>query len=215
MAGRETYPVARGSTYYGRSQTVPTTFEGRTALLEGIEATFKHTDPSDPTKVLSNRTVRAILMRNVSGITVVAGMGVTEQAGQEGKRFDGYSCVTAEATVGVVDDHLTSAGCRANDMCWVQIEGPTYGRFAGDATLTVGDWVHADTADGSTANTTGGTTANDGGMFTPWLGLTSSATESTDGTAAQKVLNSWGRAMTAGTTDNTAGNYLIDLMIKR
>ncbi len=214
MAGRETYPVERGKTYYGRSQTVPSSFEGRTIILEGFEATFKHTDPSNPSRVLSNRTVKATLQRNQSGITVMAGLAVTEQAGYQGRRFDGYSRVTAVKIAGVVDDHLWTAGCREGDLCWIQTEGPCYARYAGSLTVTVGEFVHSMTAANSTGNTSGGTTDNDAGKFINWEGTTSTATETTDGSLVKMSLNGWGRALSAATANNTAATKLIDLQIK-
>jgi len=202
MAGREQYPVSRGKTFFGRSQTVPSTYDYRTLLLEGIEATFKHTDPDDPKKVLSNRTIKATLQRNVSGGTVYGKYGVKPATGYEGRRFDAVTDTVAEAIAGVVDDHLWSAGCRDDDLCWILTEGPVYAKFAGGTSLAVGDVVYA-AADGA-------------GKFTNWAtGFEASTTDLTDGTLASKLLNGWGRALQTGTTGQSDVTKLIDLQVKK
>ena len=114
-----------------------------------------------------------------------------------------------------MDSHLNATtGCRNGDLCWVIYDGPEYCRYAGGADVTVGDPVYADTAANSTGNTTGGTTSNDAGMFLAWEGVTSSLTETTDGTASKKALNNLGWAMSAATSGNTAGSKLVDLNVR-
>jgi len=216
MGTKNVVPVNRGSTFYGPSRTVPTSYESGSVLLEGTEREFPHTAPgSEPAKPLSDRIVTARLMRNVSGITVYPGMAVTHQAGYEGRRFDGYSRLTADRIAGIVDSHLNAnSGCRNGDLCWIVFDGPEYCRYAGGADVSVGDPVYADTAADSTGCTTGGTTDSDAGKFLAWEGVTSSATETTDGTASKKTLNCWGRAMSAATSGNTASSKLVDLSIR-
>lgn len=224
MAGRESTSVGRGKTWYGNRQTIPDgstiVYAADSIMAEGREGTFKHTDPTDPSKVLSNRTVTARLMRNTSGITVYGGMLVVDQAGFEGRRFNGYAGAGAVAApvAGVIDDHLGTAGCRDNDLCWVIVEGPCLaytanatGGFTGD-THSVGDFLHAMSAAASTANTTGGTTADDGGKFANWAGLTATSTQTTDGTLTKKILNVFAKAMSAATSGNTNTKKLIDVL---
>lgn len=215
MGTRHVLHVNRGKTWYGPSQTIPTSYDSDSIMMEGATREFPHTAPSDVELPLSNRVVKMVFMRNVSGITVYPGMAVTHKAGFEGRRFDGYSDATAERVAGIVDSHLNATtGCRNGDCCWVAVEGPEYCRFAGGTDVAAGDEVHADTAAASTACTTGGTSADDAGKFLPWTGLTASATESTDGTAAKKTLNSWGHAMSAATSGNTAASRLVDLDVR-
>ena len=221
MPGRETNPVPQGKTFYGSSQTIPesTAYEAESLILEGREGTFKHNDVTDPEKVLSNRTVTRRLMRNSSGITVYAGMLVIEEAGYEGKRFDGYAGdgAVAVAVAGVIDQHLGSAGCRNGDLCWVTTDGPTLaytanqtGGFTNSNLIAVGDHLHAMSAGASTANTTGGTSADDGGKFTNWV-LTGTSQETTDGGSPKKILNVFAKAMSAATSGETNTLKLINV----
>ena len=219
---RESTPVAQGKTFYGPSQTIPDSdaYTADSLILEGQEGLFKHVDPTTKA-VLSNRTVKRRLMRNTSGITVYACMGVIEEAGYEGKRFDGYAGAggTGQPVSGVIDQHLGSTGCRNGDLCWVTFEGPTLayaanqtGGFVGND-MSVGDYLHAMSAAASTANTAGGTSADDGGKFTNWAGLTSTSNDLTDGDNNRLLLNVFAKAMSAATSGQTNTLRLIDVLI--
>ena len=195
MAGRESSGVKRDGTFYGRSQTIPTTYSD-SDFLEGIESTWKHTDPDNPSSVLSQRTIRAFLMRNqITGTTVTKGLAVTHQDSYRGRRFDGYSSVLGEEIAGVIDDHLNSGGCRFGDLCWIQTEGPCDCRFRGATTLAIGDLCISSTTSGK---------------FDKWDG-TGTTTENTDGTMIKKLANVWGRAMEAASA--AATTVQVDLQV--
>ena len=208
--------VELSQTFYGPDQTIDTA-DYAAINLEGSIRECEDLDPTDLFVRRSDKSRKAILMRNVSGITVYNGMGVSGLEGYEHKRFDGYTEVAAERTVGVINDQLNSSGCRHGDMCWVIVEGPNLcysGNTEGDA-YSIGDFIYAKTAASSTANTIGGTTADDGGKHEARdASLTCTATESTNGLLARIVVNRWGRALSACTTAETNTLKLVDLNIE-
>jgi hypothetical protein len=61
-----------------------------------------------------------------------------------------------------------------------------------------------------TAATSAATTA---GRVYPWTGLTSTVTQTTDGTQSRRTINKIGRAMSATTSGNTNSDILVDLML--
>lgn len=208
--------VELSQTFYGPDQTIDTSdYAG--INLEGQSKVVKDLDPDDTLKLRSAKIRKAVLMRNVSGVTLYKGMAVSPQAGYEGKRFDGLTEVAAARCAGVINDQLNAAGVRNGDMCLVITEGPNLcysGNTEGDA-YSAGDFVYAKTAASSTANTVGGTTADDGGKIVARdSSLTCSAAESTDGTLAKIVKNGLGRALSACTTAETNTLKLVDLNIE-
>jgi hypothetical protein len=201
--------VARGSTFYGPTQTIDTDdYAG--VDHEGIQALFKDVDPSDGTALRSGREVKAILVRNVTGGTLYKGAIVTWASTYIGKRVGGNCCVAMEQVAGVVDEHLSSAGVRNGDLFWLTVEGPTLAlksRVAGDGVIVAGDPLFAATA----ANSTGTTGATTGGKFF-MTGTTFNLTaDVTGGTIAQYGLNRLGRAISASTTSRTSSQELIDV----
>ena len=149
----------RGTTWYGATTTIDTSAYGTTVGMEGQRTVFPDTNPADRTARRSQADVRAILVRNVSGITLYKSMLVTYASGYINKRVDGYAEVTAVKIAGVVDDHLGSAGVRNGDLFWLIVGGPVLvyttkgtGGFTGDA-IAADDLIYAITAAASTANT--------------------------------------------------------------
>ena len=208
--------VELSQTFYGLDQTIDTAdYAG--ISLEGSLRPCKDIDPSDVTKLRSDNTRKARLMRNVSGITAYAGMAVSGYAGLENKRFDGFTEVTAARSVGVIVDLLHSSGCRHGDMCWVIYKGPNLcftANTEGDE-YSIGDIIYAQTAASSTANTVGGTTADDGGKVAGWPAvLTFTADQTTDGTMGSVLTNRLGRALSASTTAETNTLKLVDLNVE-
>lgn len=200
--------MERGATYYGTSGTIPaSTAYGQSVGLEGRPHVFPDTNPSNRQVRRSQNDVRAILVRNSSGFTIYAGQIVLWASGYRGKRVAGLTNTTACEVAGVVDDHVGSAGVRNGDLFWLIVKGPCLAllsRTAAEAVISAGNVVHA-----VTAATSGATTA---GRFTDWAG-TFSATETTNGTAANIVMNKLGRAISAATTGNTGALRLVDLNI--
>ena len=197
----------RGQTYY-RGQTPPTTFVPMTTQLEGTLQPFKDIDPTSvavgAVTYRSNRDVICRLMRNSSGITIYGKRWVTYESGYWNKRFDGY-CTLDNATnvAGVVDDHLSSAGCPDNDMCWVVVNGPclTITGLAADATNAFSEGT---VLVGLTAATSQATTA---GRVQPYI--------TTDNvTAIQgQILHKLGVALSAKTAANTNVDMLVDVQL--
>lgn len=200
---------ARGKTWYGPTQTIDTNNYEATHL-EGHTVEFPHTDPSNQTVRLDSRPVIMRLMRNVSGVTLYAGMMVASKSGYEQKRFDGLARTTACEIAGVIDDHLGSGGVRNGDLCWVHVQGPAKVYTAYTASklgdVSVGSLLYAITV--ATSNVT----TNDAGRFQAWCG-TFTATQTTDGTGAAILLNHFGRALSACTSANTNTLKLVDMRL--
>jgi len=202
-------PVARGKTWYGQTATIDTSDYGTSTGIEGYPAVFPDTDPADTTLRRSGGEVKAILVRNVSGITLFKCMAVVWSV--RGKRVNGYVTTTAAEYAGIVDDHLGSAGVRNGDMFWLIVGGPVL-RYTPIATPTcsAGDVLYAKTAANSTGNTTAGTTANEAGRLLPWNG-TFTAAETTDGSAGNILLHSYARAISGVTSAETNSLKLVEL----
>ena len=195
--------IQRGKTYYGLAGTIPASYVGSVGL-EGTPQVLK--DLSATTGMQRSQSdVHSIVVRNVSGGTLYAGMIVSWASGYRGKRVDGRTCVTAQEWAGVVDDCLGTAGVRDGDLFNLIVRGPCLvllSRTAAEAVISVDDILYA-----VTAATSGATTA---GRFVKWLG-TFSAAQTTDGTAGSIIMNRLGRAMSAATTADTGALRLVDL----
>ena len=204
--------LARGKTWLGPTQTVPSTYDVVAGLhKEGEIAHFPHTNPAAKTTRLSNQSVTMRLMRNVSGVTLYAGMIVRAATGYESTRFDGLANETAMEVAGVIDDHLGSGGVRSGDMCWVHVKGPALvkSQYA-DASVdvAVGDLLYA-----ATAATSNATTCAAGRFAAYPKALTFTATQTTDGTAGKVLSNHFARARTARLTNATNTNTLVDMCL--
>lgn len=78
-------------------------------------------------QVRSNRRKVCIAVRNTSAGALLP-KRVVRLAGNGTALFgaaDGYSAVTNDAFVGVVDEFLPAAGVAVNDVFWVTVDGPT------------------------------------------------------------------------------------------
>lgn len=179
---------------YGSSSTT-----GVSVGAEGTEKIFADVDYSGTTQVKAKRSgndVRAILVRNVSGITLNAKMGVTYASGYQGRRVDGYSRLDGGIVNGIVDPFLTACAPN-NDLFWIIVEGPCVCTKDVSATAVIkDDYVVAETALNSTFNTTSGRIKS--------IITTSNATF-----AASYALNALGIAMTTSAT--TSADILVRL----
>lgn len=192
---------ARGATWYGPSNTIDTNNYGSTIHLEGQVALFHDMDPSAPTTRLSGMDVKAILVRNVSGITLAPGRLVTWQSGYRYRRVDGYTAVANCEVAGVVDDFIPSAnGVRNGDLFWLIVQGPcraTLSNTAAEAATSLvaaGNLLAAVTAAASTVSTTAG-------RFTGRASdLACAILDCTNGTNALFLMNHFARAISASTT---------------
>lgn len=108
--------------------------------------------------VRSNRRKVCVAVRNTSGGALlpkrVVRFSVT--AGKIFSEVDGYSAVTNEERVGVVDEFLPASGVANNDVFWVTVDGPTEVAAALSGTdIAAGDRVAAVTAITAGATTAG------------------------------------------------------------
>lgn len=95
-----------------------------------VGAVKEFTDVNPSTGVIrSNRRKVCIAVRNTSGGALLPKKVVKFDVGTAGTAVLG--AVSADNTtansrfVGVVDEHLPSAGVSANDVFWITVEGPT------------------------------------------------------------------------------------------
>lgn len=213
MSDNVTGLFKRGQTYNGPNKTLSSSY-GQSVGIEGTVRYFDDVDPSSGSPGVkskrSDRVQTAMIVRNVSGITLLPKRIVKWASGYRGRRVDGYCNATAEEVAGVVDERLGSSGVRNYDLFWIQVKGPCLcktGLAAAAATaVTEGQILYALTAATSQA-TTAGRPVGWGGTFT--------ATQTTDGTAGKIVANAIGRAMSAKTSGNTNTDFLVDLQIMK
>lgn len=192
----------RGFTYHGGT---PDSI-GKTIGLEGHPMKFMDDLPgtggTGARVKRSDGHVYAILVRNVSGITLTPGRTVSWKAGFRGKRIDGFTTTTAQEVAGVVDDQLPAAGVANNDLFWLLTKGnvliKTPLAAGAGSVFAEGDVLVALTAATSQATTAGRPAV-----------LASAATTNT----AAAIINRYARVMSAMTTAQTNTNMLVDLSI--
>ena len=190
----------RGFTYHGGT---PDSI-GKTLGLEGHPMRFMDDYPaSGGVRVKrSDSQVYAILVRNVSGITLTPGRTVSWKAGFRGRRIDGFTTTTAQEVAGVVDDQLPAAGVANNDLFWLIVKGPVLIKTplaaGAGSVFAEGDVLVALTAATSQATTAGRPAV-----------LASAATTNT----AAAIINRYARVMSAMTTAQTNTNMLVDISI--
>ena len=176
---------------------------------EGSMLVFDDVDPTVTTGAKtkrSNRTVTAMLVRNVAAAALLPKFIVKWKSGKRNLQVDGYTCITNEAAAGVVDEFLGSAGVAVNDLFWIVVKGPTLIKtpLEGDGTNV----INLDDILGAlTAATSGATTAGRVGV----VALTATSTGTTNGALGNALFNTFGRAMSAKTTANTNADVLCDV----
>lgn len=160
----------------------------------------------------SGRTITAMLVRNLMSGAILGKRVVKLREGGGYGDFEGangYACVKADEHVAFSDPNLPSAGCAANDIFWVILEGPTtvLSPFAGggfDKAIAVGDPLVA--ATGTTTGTSDEGRVSVGGVL---AGGSLAATE-----AYKHARNNLGRALSARTTGETNAEILVDAFIQ-
>lgn len=130
----------------------------------GVIKTFPDVNPVTGV-VRSNRVKTCVAVRNTSGGALLPKRVVTFDTATAGlagfTETKGYSAVTNEERVGVVDEYLPAAGVAANDVYWVTVDGPTEVAAAlSGSDIAVGDRLAAITAVTSGATTAGRVTAS-------------------------------------------------------
>jgi hypothetical protein len=135
---------------------------------------------------VKNTSAGALLPKRIVSFNTAAGKLLTE--------VNGYSRLTNEERVGVVDEWLPASGVTVNDIFWVTVDGPTEVTAAVSGTaIAAGDRLAA-----ITAATSGATVA---GRATP------------ASTGATDVQGAIGYAMSAGTTAD--GSAVLSLLKTR
>lgn len=206
--------IPRGKGYHNTGTTVPSTaynteLEGTVRMFEDYVPT---TDGTTPSRLRSNRSVTAILVRNVSGIALLPRMCVTWKAGYVGSRVDGYARighadgVAPDDIAGVVDEYYPASGVPDGELFWLVIRGPTTVRSgpANDATdWAVGDLLLALTAAASTHSTTAGRLIKYRGTF--------AIADVTGGTVVKQLRQIFARALSTKLTNSTNQNILCEV----
>ncbi len=195
--------VGRGKTFYG-DQTINTADYGTSVGLEGITTIFENRAPATTAGMQTkrdNQDTHAVLVRNVSGVTLTPGRIVTFQSGYRNRRVDGYTRLDWARGDGVVDDHISATtGVPNGDLFWLIVEGPCLMRtdLAGGALNVIAD---GDRLAALTAATSQATTAGRVQTFAATSNLTN---------AVSAALNVVGVAMSAMTTAQTNSAVLVD-----
>jgi len=158
----------------------------------GVVKEFPDVVPSTGA-VRTNRRKVCVAVRNKSGAALLPKRLVTfsTTAGKLFSEVTGYSAVTNEERVGVVDEHLPSAGVADGEVFWVTVSGPT--EVAGALSGT--DIAAGDRLAAITAATSGATTA---GRVTPSALTAGTANQGNNG------IGVIGYAVSAGATTGSA-----------
>lgn len=182
---------------FGLGQTLGVSSASDGGNWVGAVKEFTDVDPITG-KVRSNRRKVCVAVRNSSGAALLPKRVVSfsTTAGKLFSEVTGYSDVTNEEAVGVVDEYLPAGGVASNDVFWVTVNGPSEVLAALSGTdIAAGDRLSA-----ITAVTAGATTA---GRVTP-----SPLSASTAG-ANNNGIGVIGYAVSAGATTGSAVLALI------
>lgn len=153
----------------------------------------------------TGKKVYCMLCKNSSGGALLPKRLVVRKAGTTGE-VDGYTDVTGERPLGVVDEFLPSAGVADGDYFWVVVEGPSL--CLTDLAGAANNLIPADTVLlALTAATSGATTA---GRVTPLSTLITAATTHQALDIANAAMNAIGVALTARTTTQTNTDILVN-----
>lgn len=161
-------------------------------------------------KRLTGRTIKAICLRNESGLTLLGKRlaRLTRTAGYSLlQSVDGYCAVEAEALCVIVDPQLSSTGVADDDIFWGIISGP-----AVVLTPEAGSAFNGDIAVG--ARLIGATAASTGTSVAGRFSNVSIANATDAQGAIDQANNLIGFAMSARTTGETNSDLLINACIK-
>jgi hypothetical protein len=156
----------------GQTLGVDSTADGKSWV--GCLKQFPDVNPSTGA-IRSNRLKTCIAVRNSSGGALLPKRVVRFRVGTAGtavfSEVDGYSAVTNEERVGIVDEFLPASGVASNDVFWVTVSGPTEVAHALSGTeVAVGDRLAAITAATAGATTAGRVTPSGVGAATTGAG---------------------------------------------
>lgn len=215
MARNENPPFGRGETYYGvvalpaidANNLGGKQFEGAVWEFEDVSYALGAVGAKQSR---SNRRVKCMCVRNISGInllpkrlanlTTVAEAEVGQNLAAYLGQVDGYAYVESQRAY-PIDEWLPAAGVAPNDLFWLVIEGPatvlTAQDGGADNVYAIGQGVGALTAATSQATTAGRVEPIN------YSGATTAL--------AAAIQNMVGHALSAATTANTNAGLLIEV----
>lgn len=166
-------------------------------------------------KRLTGRTIKAIAVRNESGLTLYGKRlaRLTRTAGYSLlESVDGYCDTFAEKLCGVIDPGIATNGVADDDIFWLIIEGPTTILSPAAGAAFNGDIAVGAQLVGATAATTGTSVAGRVSNLV-YTAATSGSTVAIQD-ALNQALNHIGYALSARTTGETSEDLLINACIK-
>jgi hypothetical protein len=214
-------PFGLGKTFYGGTQSidVSSSYANVGGIgLEGLEGTFDDVlvnvgAPNSAPR--SGDVVKARLVRNTSGVTLIGSRLVTYATGHRLKRVDGYARTLATEVAGVVDPLLGSTGVRDGDLFWLIEEGVV--DLVTDKSNQATDFAARDpliAATDAAVNATTTNVTNTAGKVSKYP-ASFTATQTTDGTALSYNRNCFGIAMSAALTNSTNTALRVHVKIPR
>jgi hypothetical protein len=112
---------SRGKTL-GITVTMYEAVNGDGSTIVGTRKTFRDENPTTG-KILSNRTVDCVAVKNTSGGALLPGQVAKFKADAILSEVDGVA-TTSTLLMGVVDEYLPSAGVPNGEVFWLVINGP-------------------------------------------------------------------------------------------
>ena len=173
--------------------------------IEGIRKTFEDVDVStSPPTVRSAFPVEAMIVRNLSGVTLQAKfLAIVDPTNPA--RVIGVSNTTGQANVVAIDEFLGSAGCVNGDCCWAVVKGPAVVKTppgaAFAANIAAGD--HLVAATGASGSTAAAATTNDHGR------VVAASFGTTNNVNTAQIANRFAKALSARTTGQTNADILV------
>lgn len=176
-------PFGLGQTYFSLSSTqtsVPNDsiygLQSAAAYGDNFTGVVKEFVDANPVtgQIRTNRRKVCVAVKNTSAAALLPKRVVrfNLSAGKLFSEVDGYSAVTNEERVGVVDEWLPTSGVAVNDIFWVTVDGPTEVAHALSGTnIAAGDRLAAITAATSGATTAGRVTPSAYAGATDMLGV--------------------------------------------
>lgn len=208
--------IPRGKGWYNTGTTVDDKYYDSTQsdyvgcpseILEGLVVTMRPRTKS--TKLVQDSGGDGVMLfvRNVGAINLLPGYLVSWEAGNEGKRVDGYTTTTAAQAAGVVDPFFAAAGVPPGECFWLIVKGRTlvYTDKAPDS--ATGEWSRGRHLVALTGATSGCTTSG----HVAQQGTTGTSTGTDWSTEFGYLQNAIGRALSAQTSAQTNRQCAIQL----
>ena len=173
------------------------------------------TDAANGAVANKGMSVRAVLVRNTSGITLLGKRLVTfDLTGGENSfgKVDGYAEVLGHLNIAIADSWLPSSGVAANQLFWAIISGPCQ-----VLTPAAGAGFNGDIAQGADliAATAATSQTSDAGRVSNLSFTAATAGNTSNGYDGYRFVRGFvGVALSAKTTGNTSDSMLINAGIR-